>query len=342
MLKVQAPVILLLITIFMFYLSAREQVKVVGSSTIFPFSCSVAEEFSARENYPSPVVTSTGSGGGIKLFCKNNDLNSPDIVNASRRMSKQEYDMCQKNGVSYITEALIGFDGIVLAQNKSNEAFNITKKELFLAIAHEVPSKDGKKLIKNPYNRWNQINPTLQDREIIIYGPPPSSGTRDVLEETLIRSTIKKFPLYKKLDYSHYSKIRKDGRYISLGENDNIIVQNLAKNTRAFGMLGYSFLVKNSDRLSSASINGVSPTLETISLSKYPISRALYLYINNSHSKKIKSLDPYISFFVSDPIIAENSMLEDIGLIHLPKPLRLITQENVLNKKRLLRKELDR
>ena len=215
-------------------LSARDQIKIVGSSTVYPFSSLVAEELGATSKYPTPVVESTGSGGGMKLFCAGNDLNTPDITNASRRMKTKEFKLCEKNGVTSITEAVIGFDGIAFAQDKSNNPFNVTKKQLALAVAAEVPSKDGKSLIANPYKKWSDIDASLPNREIIIYGPPKSSGTRDAFEDMVMKGTFKKMSVYTDLykadkkankRYKKYHVVRTDGVYVPSSKNDNIIVQ---------------------------------------------------------------------------------------------------------------------
>ena len=190
---------------------ARDQIRIVGSSTVYPFSSSVAEELGATTSFPTPVVESTGSGGGMKLFCKGNDLNTPDITNASRRMKTKEFKLCAKNGVTNITEAVIGFDGIAFAQSKSNQPFMVTKKQLALAVAAEVPNKDGK-LIKNPYTNWSQIDANLPNREIIIYGPPKSSGTRDAFEDMVLKDTFKKMKEYTslyKMDKKKYKAYKK-------------------------------------------------------------------------------------------------------------------------------------
>ena len=177
-------------------LSARDQIKIVGSSTVYPFSSSVAEEFGATTKFPTPVVESTGTGGGMKLFCAGNDIDTPDITNASRRMKDKEFTMCQENGVTDITEAIIGFDGIAISQSASVKAFNVTKAQLALAVAAEVPSTDGKSLIANPYKKWSDIDASLPSREIIVYGPPKSSGTRDSFEELVLQHVFEKMPVY--------------------------------------------------------------------------------------------------------------------------------------------------
>ncbi|NVJ54445.1 MAG: PstS family phosphate ABC transporter substrate-binding protein [Campylobacteraceae bacterium] len=325
-------------------LSARDQIKMVGSSTVYPFASAVAEELGATTKYPTPVVESTGSGGGMKLFCAGNDLNTPDITNASRRMKAKEFTMCEKNGVTDITEAVIGFDGIAFAQDKSNEHFTVTKKQLALAVAAEVPSKDGKKLIANPYKKWSDIDASLPNREIIIYGPPKSSGTRDAFEDMVMKGTFKKMAVYTDLykadkkankKYKKYHVVRTDGVYVPSGENDNIIVQKLTKNKNAFGIFGYSFLVENDDKLEGAKVNGVSPTPDAISSGKYPISRSLFFYTKNSHKKDVPAMNKYIEMFMSENMIGSEGILSEIGLIALPDAQRAAIRKAVMNSKKL-------
>jgi len=333
--NIKIVLIIATVTILSLSAQAKDQIRIVGSSTIYPFSSSVAEELGATTKFPTPVVESTGSGGGMKLFCKSNDINTPDITNASRRMKKNEFKLCKANGVSDITEVLIGFDGIVFAQSSDNKIFNVTKKQLFLAVAAEVPSADGKSLIKNPYKSWNQIDKSLPKRDIIIYGPPTSSGTRDAFEDMVMKSLTKKMDIYTNAGFEKYHKVRQDGRYVPSGENDNIIVRKLTKNKKAFGIFGYSFLIENDDKISSAIVNGVAPTPTTVSNGKYSISRSLFFYIKNSHSKSIPALDKYISLFISDDMIGEDSILSDIGLIHLPTGKRKIMKSSVANRTKL-------
>lgn len=310
---------------------ARDQIRIVGSSTVYPFSSSVAEEFGATSKFPTPVVESTGSGGGMKLFCKGNGLNTPDITNASRRMKTKEFKLCAKNGVTDITEAVIGFDGIAIAQNKKNQPLELSKKHLLLAVAEEVPSKDGKSLVRNPYKRWNQIDSNLPDREIIIYGPPTSSGTRDAFEDMIMKGQTKKMDVYTSLykkdkkknkGYKKYHKIRQDGVYVPSGENDNLIVQKLDKNAAAIGIFGYSFLMENDDKIAAAKINGVIPTPATISSGKYPISRSLFFYTKNSHRKDVPAMDKYVKLFMKEDMIGPDGILSEIGLIPLPNDSR--------------------
>ncbi len=325
-------------------LSARDQIKIVGSSTVYPFSSAVAEELGATTKYPTPVVESTGSGGGMKLFCAGNNLNTPDITNASRRMKTKEFTLCEKNGVTDITESVIGYDGIAFAQDKSNSSFNVTREQLALAVAAEVPSKDGKSLIANPYKKWSDIDASLPNREIIVYGPPKSSGTRDAFEELVMQHVFKKMSVYTDLykadkkankKYKKYSVIRTDGVYVPSGENDNIIVQKLTKNKNAFGIFGFSFLEENEDKLIGSTINGVAPTPDNISSAKYPVSRSLFFYTKNSHKKDVPAMNKYVEMFMSENMIGNNGILTEIGLIPLPESQRTAIRKAVLEGKKL-------
>lgn len=332
-------------------LSARDQIKIVGSSTVYPFSSAVAEELGAITSFPTPVVESTGSGGGMKLFCAGNGMNTPDITNASRRMKTKEFKLCVKNGVTDITEAVIGFDGIAFAQAKSNTPFSVTKKQLLLAVAAEVPSKDGKSLVKNPYTNWNQIDSSLPTREIIIYGPPKSSGTRDAFEDMILKGQTKKMAVYTSLykankvknkAYKKYKKIRTDGVYVPSGENDNLIVTKLNKNKAAFGIFGYSFLVENDDKVQGSKVNGVIPTPKTISSGKYPISRSLFFYTKNSHASKVPAMAEYVKMFMSEDMIGSDGILGEIGLISLPDSRRTNIRNSVSNRTKITLEELSK
>ncbi len=349
MLLKKTAIALSVVTVLAVSLNARDQVKIVGSSTVYPFSSSVAEELGATTKYPTPVVESTGSGGGMKLFCAGNGMNTPDITNASRRMKAKEFELCKKNGVTDITEAIIGFDGIAFAQSKSNKPFNITKKQLLLAVAAEVPSKDSKSLIKNPYKKWSQIDASLPNREIIIYGPPKSSGTRDAFEDMILKGQAKKMSAYTNLykadkvknkAYKKYKKIRTDGVYVPSGENDNLIVAKLNKNKAAFGIFGYSFLLENEDKIQGTKINGVLPTPQTISNGKYPISRSLFFYTKNSHAKKVPAMTKYVKMFMSEDMIGTDGILCEIGLVSLPNETRINIRNAVAKKEKLTLEDL--
>lgn len=330
-------------------LTAREQIKIVGSSTVYPFSSSVAEEFGATTKFPTPVVESTGTGGGMKLFCAGVDLNTPDITNASRRMKDKELKMCEENGVKDITEALIGFDGIAIAQSAKVAGFNVTKAQLALAVAEEVPSTDGKTLIKNPYKKWSDIDASLPNREITVYGPPKSSGTRDSFEELVLQSVFEKMPVYTNLykadekankKYKAYSVIRTDGAYVESGENDNLIVQKLTKNEAAIGIFGYSFLEENKDKVMGITIDSIAPTADTISTGKYPVARSMYFYIKNAHNKEVPALKEFTNLFMSEKMIGKDGILGEIGLITLDDKTREIARTKVMNNEKLTIEQL--
>lgn len=291
---------------------ARDQIRIVGSSTVFPFSSYVAEEFGATTGHPAPVVESTGSGGGHKLFSEGPGLDTPDITNSSRRMKVSEFERNMENGVNQIVEIKIGYDGIAVAQNAGNPELDLTLRDLTLAVAEEVPVNG--KLTKNPYRYWDEINPSLPHREILIYGPPTTSGTRDAFEELCMEKATKGMPEYG----GKYTKIRQDGVYVPSGENDNLIVQRLAQNPTALGIFGYSFLAENSDRIKGAVIEGVSPEPEAISSGAYPLSRSLYFYVKVAHVGKVPGLAEYVDLFVSEQMIGPRGYLKDIGLIPLP------------------------
>ncbi len=294
---------------------ARDQIRIVGSSTVYPFSSYVAEEFGATTGNPTPVVESTGSGGGMKLFCAGNGLNTPDFTNASRPMKVSEWELCQKNGVKNIVGVVIGFDGISIAQNKDNPKLDLTLEQVFLALAQEVPSKDGKSLIKNPYKKWSDIDPSLPDREIKVVGAPTTSGTRDAFDEMVMEKASKKFPVYG----GKYKKIRTDGAFIPGGENDNLIVQRLVQDKDALGYFGYSFLEENSDKVSGVKLNGIEPTFDNIASGKYPVSRSLFFYAKKDHFKDVKGMEEYLDLFIDDMMIGNDGVLRTIGLIPMPE-----------------------
>ena len=328
---------------------AEENIHIVGSSTVYPFASYVAEEFGQTTHFKTPVIESTGSGGGMKLFCAGDGSDTPDITNASRRMKASELELCEKNGVKDITEVVIGFDGIAIAQSKNNKAINLTREQILLAVAEEVPNKAGTALIKNPYHFWNEIDTSLPHRPIVFYGPPTSSGTRDAFQDLVMKHLTKKMDVYTKLykadkeknkKYKKYKTIRTDGVYVPSGENDNLIVQKLTKDTNAFGIFGYSFLEENADRVSAASIEGIQPQPEAISSGKYPVSRSLQFYIKNSHLKKVKGMQEYINMFVDEAMIGSEGNLTEIGLIALPEARREAARKNVASHKKLTASDL--
>ena len=305
---------------------ARDQIRIVGSSTVFPFSTAVAEQFGKTTKFKTPVVESTGSGGGLKLFCAGVGVNHPDITNASRRIKKSEVENCAKNGVTSITEVKVGFDGIVVANSKAGPLTKLTRKQLWLALAKVVPGdKDGSKLIDNPYKSWNEIDPSLPNEKIEVLGPPPTSGTRDAFVELVMDVGCEEFPAIKAMAKSDKKKfqavcqgIREDGAFIEAGENDVLIVQKLIANPNAFGIFGYSFLEQNEDVIQGSMIEGVSPEFEAISSGKYPVSRSLYFYVKNAHVGVIPGMKEYIAEFTSEKAWGPDGYLADKGLIPLP------------------------
>ena len=305
---------------------ARDQIRIVGSSTVFPFATAVAEYFGKTSKFKTPVVESTGSGGGLKLFCAGIGIRYPDIANASRRIKASEIGNCAANGVKEITEVRFGFDGIVIANAKTGPEASFTKRQLFLALAKKVPDRrTGRRLIDNPYQRWRDIDPSLPDTRIEMLGPPPTSGTRDAFVELAMEGGCRTFPAIRELRTSNRNRykalchgIREDGRYVEAGENDNLIVQKLIANAHAYGIFGFSFLDQNGDRLKPASVDGVFPTFENISTGAYGVSRSLFFYVKNAHVGNIPGIREFVRAFTSDNAWGPEGYLVDKGLIPLP------------------------
>lgn len=306
-------------------LAARDTLYIVGSSTVFPFSTAVAEALGrSKKGIKTPKVESTGTGGGMKLFCAGVGDAHPDITNASRPMKLSEYETCQSNGVKEITEVKIGFDGIVLANSKNSGRWNLSLRDIYLALAKDIPDGKGG-FMPNPHKKWNEVNPELPDLKIEVLGPPPTSGTRDAFAEIAMEggcNTFKEIKELKKTDEKKHKAvchgIREDGAYIEAGENDNLIVQKLIANPSALGIFGYSFLDQNTDKIQGSKIDGVEPTYETISTGNYPISRSLYFYVKNAHLDTFPAIKDYVEEFTSDKAWGPNGYLADKGLIPLP------------------------
>lgn len=315
---------------------ARDQIRIVGSSTVYPFASYVTEEFGALTNYPTPVIESTGSGGGIRLFCNGVGEGTPDITNASRRMKPSELERCEENGVTDITEAKIGSDGIVLGLAATNEPIDLTLEQIFLAVAAQVPV-DGE-LVENPYTNWSDIDASLPDRAISIYGPPSTSGTRDAFEELVMEAASAEMDIYGE---EGYTDIRTDGVYIDAGENDNLIVQRLAEDTGAFGIFGYSFLVENPDTIMGVTIGGVEPEVEAISSGEYPVARSLWFYLKNQHADEVTPMYEYANMFMEDQMIGEDGYLVDLGLIPLPEAEREQARQKVADRVKLVAADLE-
>jgi len=324
--------------------AGRDYIDIVGSSTVFPFATVVAETYSKKTGMKAPKIESTGSGGGMKLFCTGVGVNTPDITNASRRIKKSEFKKCQKNGVKSITEVQIGFDGIAIANAKSSKKYDLSLRDIFLALAKKVPGKKSGELIDNPYKTWKDVNSSLPDTGIEVLGPPPTSGTRDAFVELAMEGGCKKVAWIKKLKSdskkakktgnkakakklkSKYKEIchtvREDGAYVEAGENDNLIVQKLEANPSALGIFGFSFLDQNSDKVQGSKINGVNISFESIADGSYPVSRPLYFYVKNAHIGKIKGLEDFIAEFTADETWGEEGYLVDKGLIPLSESKR--------------------
>ena len=304
---------------------ARDQIRIVGSSTVYPFTTTVAEQFGKSSGMKTPVVESTGTGGGMKLFCTGVGETHPDATNASRRMKKGEFEACQKSGVKDIVEIKVGFDGLTIAQSKQGAPIKLTLAQVFLAIAKEVPGPDGK-LVANPHKNWSDIDKSLPNTKIEVLGPPPTSGTRDSLHELFMEPGAEQIAALKdlkKADAKAFEKawksIREDGHYVEAGENDNVIVAKLEANRNAFGVFGYSFLDENSAKLRGVSIDGVSPDYDNISSGKYKGSRALWVYIKKQHVGLVPGLDKFAAEYVSPKAIGEDGYLSKKGLVTLPK-----------------------
>ncbi|RCV87809.1 substrate-binding domain-containing protein [Billgrantia montanilacus] len=316
---------------------ARDQVRIVGSSTVYPFSSYVAEEFGATTDYPTPVIESTGSGGGLRLFCNGVGEGTPDITNASRRMKVSEFERCVENGVTDITEAFIGYDGIAFAQSIENDPMPVTREQIFLAVAAMVP-QDGE-LVENPYTHWNQIDDSLPDREIVIVGPPTTSGTRDAFEELVLEAASESFS--EAYGGEAYSDVRTDGGWVDGGENDNLIVQRLTQDTTAFGVFGYSFLEENSNVLIGSTIDGVEAGPEAIASGEYPVARSMFFYLKNQHGDDVPAMYEYADMFMSEQMIGDLGYLKGIGLIPADEQARAEAREQVANKVTLEKSDLE-
>ena len=306
---------------------ARDQIKIVGSSTVFPYTQAVAEEFTKKTKFKAPVVESTGTGGGFKIFCEGVGEDKADITGASRAMKKSEYDDCQKNGAKEVTEVLLGYDGLSIASSKKGPDLNVTKSQLYLALSKEVPV-DGK-FVANPYKSWSDIDKALPKEPILVYGPPPTSGTRDAFVELAMHAGCEALDYVKEqkkaLDSKAYgtlikdkcSPMRQDGAFVEAGENDNLIVQRLEADPKAAGIFGYSFLFENQDKLKGAKVGGVTPAFETIADGSYGISRPLYVYVKNAHRDVIPGMKEFLAEYTSNDALAKGGYLADRGLTPL-------------------------
>lgn len=312
----------------------RDTIRIVGSSTVFPFSTAVAEQFGQTSNFPTPVVESTGSGGGLKLFCSGVGVEHPDITNASRRIKESEVALCAENGVAEITEVMIGFDGIVLGNARQSERLSIDVPSLWMALAAEVPDENGN-IIANPYTHWNEIDPDLPNVAIRVMGPPPTSGTRDAFVELVMEEGCEHFEAVTKIEASDEGRyeqicasIREDGVFVEAGENDNLIVQKLEADPEAFGIFGFSFLDQNIDKIQGSLINGAEPTFDNIADGAYPVSRSLFFYVKNAHVGVVPGIQEFVTEFTSEDAWGTFGYLTDKGLIPLPDADRAAMAES--------------
>ena len=305
--------------------------RIVGSSTVYPFTTAVAEQY-ARANpaYGAPTVESTGTGGGVKLFCAGVGMQHPDIVNASRRLKASEYEDCAKNGVKDIVELQIGIDGLAFVEANSAEAFKLTVPQLYQALA------------KTPYGKpqtaklWSDIDPSLPKIAIQVYGPPPTSGTRDALAELILAKGCDANPEMKALKASDEDRhkeicttVREDGPFIEAGENDNLMIQKVAGNPGSLGILGYSFLEKNTDRVRGVALNGIDPTYATISSFEYPGARPLYIYVKSAHLNAIPGLKEFVAEYARG--WKPDGYLTRRGLIAAPEDVRAANEKTAVS-----------
>ena len=305
-------------------LAARDQIRIVGSSTVYPFTTTVAEAFGKATGMKTPVVESTGTGGGMKLFCSGAGEDTPDFTNASRRIKKSEFEDCTKNGVDGIVEIKVGFDGLSIAHAKDAKDFALTKQQVFMALAKQIPGKDGK-LVDNPNKLWSDVDAALPATKIEVLGPPPTSGTRDSFAELVMEAGALKFDSLaelKKSDAKAFDKVwksmREDGGYVEAGENDNLIVQKLQANPDALGIFGFSFLEENASTIKDVAIDGVQASYDTIADGSYKVARPLFIYAKKQHAGVIPGMKEFIAEYISAKALGEDGYLADKGLVTLP------------------------
>ncbi|HSC75090.1 MAG TPA: substrate-binding domain-containing protein [Pseudomonadales bacterium] len=307
----------------------RDTINIVGSSTVYPFATVVAERY-GKMSGKTPKVESIGTGGGMKLFCGGDGIDTPDITNASRRIKQSELDKCFENGAKQIVEIKIGYDGIAVANSKQSPLMKVTREQIYEALAKQLPAKNGdEKMVDNPNKLWSDIDKSLPAVKIEVIGPPPTSGTRDSFVELVMEDSCKQYAWLgnmEKIDKDDFKKkcdsIREDGAYIEAGENDNLIVQKLVANKNAFGIFGYSFLEENADKVQGSQIDGKTPTFETISSGDYKISRPLYFYVKKTHIASLPGIQQYMAEFTSEAAWGDEGYLAGKGMIPMKKSER--------------------
>lgn len=313
-----------------------QKIKIVGSSTVAPFSTAVAEQFGASSKYPTPIVESTGTGGGFQAFCQSIGPNEPSISNASRRIKASEVELCRDAGINEIVEVKIGFDGIVLANATDAPELGLTKEIIFRALAAELPDGQGG-WIENPNETWQDVSPELPNMPIIVSGPPPTSGTRDAFVEIAMEGGAVELPEMAELksnDSSEFKRrahnIRNDGAWIDSGENDSAIVQTLLKSNDSVGIMGFSFLEQNLDRIKGATVGGVPPVFDEIASGNYRISRSMYFYVKKQNVPLVSGIDAFVDEFTSEGAWGPDGYLAEKGLIPLPEDERAAARDAAL------------
>ena len=294
---------------------SRQEIRIVGSSTVFPFAKAASEAFAkADASRKSPVLESNGTGGGIEQFCKGVGAESPDIANASRRMKKSEFENCQKNGVKDIVEIQVGIDGLALAESNKGAKLALTTADVYKALA------------ANPFGKpqtaklWSDVNPALPKLPISVYGPPTTSGTRDSFHELIMEAGCKTDAAMKALKETNEDKyraicteVRSDGAFKEQGENDNLIVQKLSSNPDMIGIFGYSYMEENASKVHGIKMNGVSPTIATISDGSYPGARKMFIYVKKAHIDKIPGIKDFVLEFLKGGAVG--GYLTKLGMI---------------------------
>ncbi len=316
-------------------LAQRDQIRIVGSSTVYPFTTAVAEQFGKSGGGKTPVVESTGTGGGMKLFCAGVGPTHPDLTNASRAMLKGEFEQCQTNGVKDIIEVKVGIDGLTIAQSKAGPGIKLTMAQVYLALAEKIPGAGGA-LVANPHKNWSDIDKSLPNVKIEVLGPPPTSGTRDSFHELFMEVGALQIPALAELRKkdrkafdSAWKSIRKDGAYVEAGENDNVIVQKLDANKNAFGIFGFSFLEENLAKLRGVAMDGVEPDYDNIASGKYKGARPLFIYAKKQHIGVIPGMEKFLAEYVSAKAMSKDGYLARKGLVALPKAEADKTAANV-------------
>mgnify|MGYP000866041296 CR=1 FL=1 len=320
-LRVVAPALLCVLSILPSPARAADQIKIVGSSTVFPFSTTVAERFARVGKFRAPVVESTGTGGGFKLFCDGGGINTPDINDASRPITDGERAQCARNGVAAIAEVKIGYDGIILAGASKGVVFDVSLAQLWRATAKTVPMNG--RLIANPYRNWSDIDPKLPKEKIALFGPAPNHGTRDAFVELVMEPSCHQAPEITSLRKDEQKKIcgiiREDHVWTDVSEDYGLAMGKLAGNPKALAIFTFSYLDQNRDKIHAATIGGVTASLETIASGKYPLSRPLFIYVKQGHVGSIPGLAEFVKEYLSERAGGAEGYLADKGLIPLPR-----------------------